>query len=121
MNTRYEKLEFKEDTVTGTTTSPEPTAASHIIMQLSEKPGFSITLEFFINVSVCKLFSLDASVPLLDITGLLGLKIEPGPFSHNLVSRIGRGPENFTTLVADEDRLLGKQLEVILEPIESVA
>jgi hypothetical protein len=121
MNTRYEKLEFEEDTVTGTTTSPEPTAASHIIMQLSEKPGFSITLEFFINVSVCKLFSLDASVPLLDITGLLGLKIEPGPFSHNLVSRIGRGPENFTTLVADEDRLLGKQLEVILEPVESVA
>jgi hypothetical protein len=115
MNQRYTNLEFDKSKVTGTGGN-ELQSASHLIMQLSEKPGFEITLDFFINVSVCKLFSLEASVPIANITNYLGLKIEPGPFSHNLVSRIGQGPENFTTLVADEDRLVALPVEVILEP-----
>jgi hypothetical protein len=120
MDAVYENITFKDGMLTGTggreIANPRAMAAS-----LSEQPGFDIQLEFYISISVCKLFSLDASVPLVNITGLLGIKIAPGPFSHVVGSDIGGGPSNLRHAVHDE-RTAAAPIEVILEdPAEAFA
>lgn len=123
MDAIYRDLTFDNGTLTGSggreIASPRAMAAS-----LSEQPGFDIQLEFYINVSVCKLFSLDASVPIVNITSLLGIKIEPGPFSHVVSSDVGGGPRSAThaTRAAHDELAATAPIEVILEdPAETVA
>jgi len=122
MHSTYQNLTYDGATVTGSGGFEIPNARS-ISVGLHESPGFEINFEIFINVSVCKLFSLEASVAIANLVALLGIKIAPGPFAHATSSRIGGGPDVRAHGVHGErdDLAAAAPIEVIFEDVEEVA
>jgi len=122
MDATYRNLTFNGATVTGTGGREIPNPR-HLSFGLQETPGFEINLEFFINVSVCKLFSLEASVAIANLVALLGIKVALGPFAHVASSTIGGGPRATAHGFHDErdDLTAATPIEVIFEDVEDVA
>jgi hypothetical protein len=115
MDAIYRNLKFDGSQVTGSGGREIPNP-SFMSVSLSETPGFEITFDFFVNVSVCKLFSLEASVPIANLTALLGIKVALGPFSHSVSSTIGGGPRAFG--VEQDDLAAADAIDVIFEPLD---
>lgn len=118
----YRNLTYSGSTVRGSggREIPNPDVIS---VGLQETPGFEITFDFFVNLSVCKLFSLEASVPIANLTALLGIKVALGPFNHTCTSTVGAGPRATAHGFADErdDLAAATPIEVIFEDVEEVA
>lgn len=120
MDANYDNLSFSGGTVTGTG-GREIVNPSTMSVTLSEQPGFEITFDVFFNVSICKLFSLEASVPIANITALLGIKVQPGPFQHTMTSNVGGGPRANVHVqdIGEDDVAAADAIEVVFEPLEA--
>jgi hypothetical protein len=110
----YGDLHASGGTVTGTGGAASATAQK-VGVTLDHQPGFNLSAGFFFALGVLKLFSFSVSSSTLELSSVLGIKIEFGTYTNSLASPVGGHPE---PVHAHGSVAEAAQLEIIFEPAE---